>query len=313
MRRASPEIKAIRVFGVIDLHCHSTCSDGAQTPAELVALAEEAGLTAVALTDHDTVSGVDGFLAAGRGRRVQVVPGVEVACQGDGSAILHVVGLWVDHTDAALLRLLEQIREDRHRRNLGMVERLCSLGCPVVLGEVEALAGGEVVGRPHFAQALVARGYCKGHRDAFDRYLGRGKPAYIGRRITPVETALAVLSAAGAVCIWAHPMMSHSITGARLRRVLARLVPLGMDGLEVYYSDYGDTETRVARETAEALGLLQSGGTDYHGSHVPGVRIGVGRGGLATPDALLGPLAQRAREKARRPPTAGGAKAAGIR
>lgn len=300
MFRAAAEIKAIRVFGVIDLHCHSTFSDGAQTPAELVDLAEAAGLTAVALTDHDTVGGIEAFLAAGRGRRVQVVPGVEVACQGDGSAILHIVGLWVDPTDGALLRLLNQIREDRHRRNLGMVERLCHLGCPVALEEVQALAGGEVVGRPHFAQALVARGYCRSLRDAFDRYLGRGKPAHIRRRITPVEATLEVLSAAGAVCIWAHPMMSHSVTGARLRRVLTRLRPLGLDGLEVYYSDYGPTETRVARETAEALGLLASGGTDYHGGNVPGIRIGVGRGDLATPDALLAPLARRAQEKARR-------------
>jgi predicted metal-dependent phosphoesterase TrpH len=302
MRRRGSEIKDELGFWMVDLHCHSTHSDGAETPAELVHLAEAAGLTAVALTDHDTVSGVADFLAAGAGRRVRVVPGVEVACQGEGSVIMHVVGLWVDHQDTALRQLLRQICEDRHRRNLSMLERLRGLGCPLELPDVQALAGGggEVVGRPHFARALVARGYCRSHRDAFDRFLGRGKPAYVGRRITPVERALEVLSAAGAVCIWAHPLMGNSVTGAYLRRVLTRLRPLGLDGIEVYYSDYGPGETRVARETAEALGLLQSGGTDYHGSNIPGIRIGVGRGGLDTPDALLVPLEQRAREKAQR-------------
>jgi predicted metal-dependent phosphoesterase TrpH len=285
---------------MVDLHCHSTHSDGAKTPTELVHLAETAGLTAVALTDHDTVSGNAEFLAAGEGRPVRVVPGVEVACHGERNEILHVVGLWVDSLDPALGRLLQRICEDRHRRNLSLLERLRELGCPLELAEVEAMAGGGVVGRPHFARALQARGLCRSQRDAFDRFLGRGKPAYVRRRITPVEEALAVLSAAGAVCIWAHPLMSNSMTGARLRRVLKGLRPLGLDGLEVYYSDYGVTETRVAHEAAEALGLLSSGGTDFHGDNIPGIGLGVGRGGLAVPDALLEPLMQRAAEKAQR-------------
>jgi 3',5'-nucleoside bisphosphate phosphatase len=294
---------------MIDLHCHSTESDGAVTPAGLVALAAACGLTAVALTDHDTVSGLDAFLAAGQapasasaapgGSRPRTVPGVEIACRGEGSAIMHLVGLWIDHRNAALGRLLEDIREGRHRRNLAMVERLRRLGCPLDLEVIAAAVGGEVVGRPHFAQALVQGGFCRSPRDAFDRYLGRGKPGYVPRDITPVADALRVLSAAGGVCIWAHPLMGNSVTGAYLRRVVARLRPLGLDGIEVYYADYGPTETRNAREHAEALGLLQSGGTDFHGSNVPGIALGVGRGALNVPDALLPPLEQRAREKAR--------------
>jgi predicted metal-dependent phosphoesterase TrpH len=283
---------------MIDLHCHSTESDGAVTPAGLVELAVAGGLSAMALTDHDTVSGIDAFLAAGQGRLLRTVPGVEIACQGDGSAIMHLVGLWVDHRNPDLLRLLEGIRVGRQRRNLCLVDRLRRLGCPLELREVEALAGGAVVGRPHFAQALMRGGFCRSHRDAFDRFLGRGRPGYVQREITPVAEALRVLSAAGAVCIWAHPLMGNSVTGAYLRRTVERLRPLGLDGIEVYYADYGPTETRNAKEHAEALGLLQSGGTDFHGTNVPGIALGVGRGGLATPDSLLPPLEQRAREKA---------------
>ena len=283
---------------MIDLHCHSTESDGAVTPAGLVELAVAGGLSAMALTDHDTVSGIDAFLAAGQGRLLRTVPGVEIACQGDGSAIMHLVGLWVDHRNPDLLRLLEGIRVGRQRRNLCLVDRLRRLGCPLELREVEALAGGAVVGRPHFAQALMRGGFCRSHRDAFDRFLGRGRPGYVQREITPVAEALRVLSAAGAVCIWAHPLMGNSVTGAYLRRTVERLRPLGLDGIEVYYADYGPTETRNAKEHAEALGLLQSGGTDFHGTNVPGIALGVGRGGLATPDSLLPPLEQRARDKA---------------
>lgn len=283
---------------MIDLHCHSTESDGAVTPAGLVELAVAGGLSAMALTDHDTVSGIDAFLAAGQGRLLRTVPGVEIACQGDGSAIMHLVGLWVDHRNPDLLRLLEGIRVGRQRRNLCLVDRLRRLGCPLELREVEALAGGAVVGRPHFAQALMRGGFCRSHRDAFDRFLGRGRPGYVQREITPVAEALRVLSAAGAVCIWAHPLMGNSVTGAYLRRTVERLRPLGLDGIEVYYADYGPTETRNAKEHAEALGLLQSGGTDFHWTNVPGIALGVGRGGLATPDSLLPPLEQRAREKA---------------
>ena len=292
------ECKAKRGFWMIDLHCHSSESDGELTPAALVALAEARRLAAVALTDHDTVSGIDEFLAAGRGRVVRTVPGIEVACAGEGNAILHVVGLWPDHRNGELLALLEGIRARRHQRNQTMVERLRELGCPVELSEIEDLAGGVVVGRPHFAQALIRRGYCRSHRDAFERFLARGKPAYVRRELTPVEQALAILSRAGAVCIWAHPLMGNSVTGALLRRVVQRLRPLGLDGIEVYYTDYGATETRNAREHAQALGFLQSGGTDFHGVNIPGIDLGVGRGALEVPDALLGPLEQRAREKA---------------
>ena len=149
---------------MIDLHCHSRESDGDLSVEALVALAEARGLTAVALTDHDTVSGIDGFLAAGRGRRVRAVPGVEVACQGDGSLIMHVVGLWPDHRDPALGAMLAGIRSARARRNDLMFERLAALGCRLERAAVERLAGGGVVGRPHVAQALIQAGHCRSHQ-----------------------------------------------------------------------------------------------------------------------------------------------------
>lgn len=279
---------------MVDLHCHSTFSDGACAPAALLRLAEARNLSAIALTDHDTVDGIEPFLTAGRTSPVEAIPGVEVACRGEGSLVMHIVGLWVNHRHPDLLALLSAARNGREQRNVAMVERLRGLGCPVELDDVRAVAGGGVLGRPHFAQVLVRQGHCRNQRDAFTQYLGRGKPAYVSRTLPPVEDVLAVLGAAGAASVWAHPLTSKAVTGAKLLRVADRLRGLGLDAIEVFYPDHTEHQTRTATEYARRLGLLISGGSDFHGDNVPGIGLGCGRGSLAVPDAIVGPLRQRA-------------------
>lgn len=279
---------------MIDLHCHSTCSDGALSPLELLDCAEALGIQTLALTDHDTVDGVEEFMACAQARAVEAVPGVEVACQGPKSLVMHVVGLWCDHTDTVLLKLLEGIRDHRQDRNVKMIDRLSDLGCPVAWADVSAEAGDGVMGRPHFARVLVDKGFCRDHRDAFTRFLARGKPAYVRRQLPPVSEALEILSGAGAVCIWAHPLMSKTITGAKLHRVAKSLMPHGLDGIECYYSEYSLNQVRKALRHAGELGLLASGGSDFHGGNIPGISLGTGRGDLCVPPEILPPLRHRA-------------------
>ncbi|MBN2451489.1 MAG: PHP domain-containing protein, partial [Lentisphaeria bacterium] len=240
---------------MLDLHCHSTCSDGALSPADLVARADAIGLTALALTDHDTVDGIEAFLAAGTQARTETIPGVEVACMGERSRILHIVGLWMDVHDPALTALLARVRRDRLDRNRDMVARLRALGCQIELADVVAAAGGAVVGRPHIARALVNSGSCRSIADAFGLYLGRGKPGYVLRVLPSVEEALGVLDRAGAVTVWAHALTSRSITGVGLRRIARHLASLGLDGIEVFYSDYTANQVEVARKCARDVGL----------------------------------------------------------
>ena len=299
---------------MIDLHCHSTFSDGDCTPSELVELARSRGLKALALTDHDTLAGLDEFMGAASDSGLELIPGVEIACQGERRAILHVVGLWVDTGDPELEALLHRVRMLRHERNERMLGRLRELDIPLEWEDVEAEAGGEVVGRPHFARALVRGAHCRSPEDAFTRFLGRGKAAYVGRWLPAAAEVLGLLRRLGAVSIWAHPLMSSNLSGPKFRRLAMQLKSFGLDGIEAYYSDYSPHVNRKALDHAAHLGLLVSGGSDFHGANLPGIELGVGRGTLAVPDEILPPLAARAAEKrARARCSAGGGPASGSR
>jgi predicted metal-dependent phosphoesterase TrpH len=269
---------------MIDLHTHSTASDGTLAPGELVAEAGRAGLSAIALTDHDTVAGVEEFMAAATTVRPRAIPGVEIACSWYGGT-LHVVGLFVDHTHVPLLRLLERIRCDRATRNERILARLAGLNCPVQLAEVVAVAGEGVVGRPHIAEALVRRGHCRDAKDAFARLLGEGQPAYVRRFLPLPEAAIAAIHAAGGVAVWAHPVGMKDLPPAKVRQVAVHLRDLGLDAVEVFYSEY----TREQEESVRRIAR------DFHGANSPGIQLGRGRGGLAVPDGFVRLLQARAR------------------
>ncbi|MDT8389716.1 MAG: PHP domain-containing protein [Lentisphaeria bacterium] len=279
---------------MLDLHTHSTFSDGTLSPAEIVRESHRRGLRAVALTDHDTVAGAPTFMAVCARTGLEGVPGVELSASWHGGS-LHIVGLFIDPENATLDTLLRGVRDNRRNRNQAMITRLRANGMAISMEDVVAEAGGDVVGRPHFASVLVRKGYCQTYRDVFDHWLGMGKPAYI-RRFLPLPTeAIDGIHAAGGVAIMAHPFGNPNGTAvSKVRKMLKTMAAIGLDGLEVYYSDHSPAETAQARQLAADFGLLISGGSDFHGDRNPGVELGAGRGDLHVPDQLLEPLRARA-------------------
>ena len=268
---------------MIDLHMHSCCSDGTLTPEELVKAALAMGLEAAALTDHDTVSGVERFLAAAAGTPLHAVSGVELASMLFNKDI-HIVGLFIDPHNPALLSALEQLRVWREERNVQMVEKIRSKGFAITLDEVLAEAGGESVGRPHMASVLLKKGYFPDMQSVFNRLIGRNGSCYVMREYFPVNECIRLIHNAGGLAIWAHPL--HAARGARaaLRKIGSRLVNYGLDGLECYYSMFAEDQQRDALEFAHARSLLVSGGSDFHGASHPQVKMGSGiDGNLAIP------------------------------
>ena len=279
----------------IDLHTHSTASDGTCAPAELAALAREAGLAAVALTDHDTTAGLPEFLEAGRDPGgVETIPGVELSTSY-GSREIHIVGLFIDHESESLKNFLAGERAKRLRRNRDMKIKLALLGYPLADDEPAfAAAGGPEanLGRPHFAQALVEK-YPDRFPDlhtVFARLLGNNGPGFIPRQYASPREVIGAIRSAGGTAVWAHPVTRNKNERAFVLRVARKLAALGLGGIEGYYSLFGPPETQMITGIAATLGLALSGGSDFHGSHTPGIGLGTGMGKLRVPAGLLDAL-----------------------
>ena len=266
---------------MIDLHCHSIASDGELAPSELPALAAQNGVSALALTDHDTTDGLEEFLAADS--TVERIPGVELSCCLAGGNAIHIVGLFVDRANLDLQEALAQIRHWRDDRNLAILEKLKELGMPVSFEKVLEIASKEpdasgkvVIGRPHIAKALCQHGYCKDVRDAFEKFLRNDRPAYVNRRKLDARDGIRLLHEAGAVVIWAHPFVTMSRRN-KVTHAIKDLMFAGLDGLETIYPDYKPADTPYGQALAKNRMLLESGGTDFHGPKTrKGIQIGFG-------------------------------------
>jgi hypothetical protein len=250
--------------GKTDLHLHTTASDGILTPAELVAAAVKNGLQNMAVTDHDTTAGVDPALAAASHYPgLLVIPGIELAADV-ASGEVHVLGYFLDQHDPALEAALTLFRDSRRNRARQMLEKLANLGMPLDWSEVEALAKGASVGRPHVAEALVRRGYVGSIREAFDRFIGRECPAYVERhKLTPPD-AVALIRKAGGAAVLAHPGFVHE-----LARWLEEMIEAGLAGLEVYYPAHSREVEQDLLCICRDRGLIPTGGSDYHGQMGP--------------------------------------------
>ena len=279
---------------MIDLHCHSTASDGTVPPEELPLLARQIGLKALALTDHDTVNGVEAFLDAAKDvPDVRCIPGIELACRLESGEHCHIVGLFVDYRNDTLQRLCNQIIEWREERNINMLAKLSELGMPLDYETLKARHADTVVGRPHIAEEMVNCGYCKTIRDAFEKYISRGRPAYCVREVPDSPTCLQAIHDAGGLAIWAHPMTSSSRTQPKCLAIATELLKFGLDGIEAYYSEHSMAQQDTVLKIAAQLNLAVSGGSDFHGDHIPEIKLGVGYGGLRVPDSLLEELEKR--------------------
>lgn len=278
---------------LIDLHTHTTASDGSLTPRELVAAARRAGLRAVAVTDHDTVDGLAEALAAGRELGVEVVPGVEISVNRPGtSAGMHMLGLYVEPDRAGLTAGLRRLQKAREERNPKIAARLQELGVSATMEEVSAVSGGGQISRAHFAQVLAAKGVTANRREAFARYLGNDAPAYVPKFRLDAAEAIALLRAAGGVPVLAHPGLLK-LEGAQLESLLRRLRDQGLEGLEAHYSEHDAALRRRLESLAARLGLAVSGGSDFHGDPKPDIKLGWGRGDLRTPAGLLAEIKRR--------------------
>ncbi len=273
----------------VDLHIHSTVSDGTLTPQQIVQEALQIGLYAIALADHDAVDGIEPALQAARGTNLLVLPAVEISTEV-GNTEVHILGYYIDYHDDTLLDLLRRIREDRQQRAQKMVNKLNRLGVKVSYEAVAARAGTGSVGRPHVAAAIVEAGYAGSQEEAFARYLRRGRPAYVPRyKLTPRQ-AVQQVRAAGGLPVLAHPGLVHQDS------IIDRLVPDGLGGIEVYHVNHSASEVSKYRDMAVQRGLIITGGTDSHG---PGGPNPVPIGAIEIPDECADAILHWARAHGR--------------
>jgi len=280
----------------VDLHTHTVASDGVLTPATLVAVAAGAGVGVLSVCDHDTTNGVEAAIASGPAHGVEVWPGVELSCDTDAGEV-HMLGYFIDHRSQWLQSLLAKLREGRTRRAEHMLDLLAAVGIQVPFARVQTLADGGAIGRPHVARALVEAGHARTINDAFDRYLGRHAPAYVGRmKVTPAH-AVEIIRAAGGLAVLAHPGWGVPDDS------IPPLVEAGVEGIEVYYPEHTPAQTEHYAMLAREYRLLPTGGTDFHGGEaairgpgsqyvpddvVPALRAAAaGRRAAGTPPAVV--------------------------
>lgn len=274
----------------IDLHIHTTASDGTLSPKTLVERAKAAGLTALAVTDHDTMAGIPEAQAAGAALGVEVLAGIEVSTDYRGEDT-HVLGYGLDPHSPELGPVLDWVRQDRGRRNAQIAERMRRDGIPVSLEELEAQHPGATIGRPHFARVLVEQGKARSVSDAFDRYLNPGKCYYLPRTYLPMARAVDIIRRSGGVAVLAHPLQ-YGYSPAELRQLVACAAELGMAGMEIYYTGYTPEQHRQLAALAEEFGLFATGGSDFHGDNKPQIVLGA----LEVPQTCLRELKTKLRE-----------------
>jgi len=280
----------------IDLHTHTTASDGSMTPTELIRRAVSKGLAAIAVTDHDCVDGVEEALTEGRRQGIEVIPGLEISAEFDRGT-MHILGFFVDWKKESLRRRLFELQEARRLRNPKITKKLQEQGLEITHEEVVAASGGGQVGRPHFAKVLVQKGYVASMEEAFEKYLKRGGPGYIEKfRFSPQES-IALIHEAGGVAVLAHPFTLGLKSAEMENSLLAELTQTGLDGIEVYYSKNAPEDTIHYLRLCESYGLLPTGGSDFHGAHKPDIDLGIGRGNLQVPLKLLEALREKAHER----------------
>lgn len=285
---------------MIDLHTHTTYSDGSQTPSELVAEAAAKGLSAIAITDHDSVDGLPEALAAGERLGIEVVPGVEINLEHD-RVTMDMLGYFLAGMPTDELQgELAELRAYRAERNERMLERLADLGLPLDRADLAAAGENGAVGRPHIGEAMVRRGYVSSIGEAFELYLRRGAPAWVDRRRLALGPALRLLRASGALPVLAHPGIIRT-DAAGLSHIVRDAVGGGLVGIECYYPLHdAETVTRCLG-LADRYALVPTGGSDFHGSVKPKARLGIGALGGPIPDEALEDLRCLAEDQLRRP------------
>jgi predicted metal-dependent phosphoesterase TrpH len=267
---------------MIDLHIHSTFSDGSVAPEDIVVQCKRLGISAIALTDHDNMAGVPAFIDACREQGITGISGVEISAALDeefADSTLHILGYGLDPQNTQVKELLGRVLDGRAWRNEQIMEKLSDIGVGLEWDAVEACAGEDVIGRPHIAQAMIDREYVSSVQEAFDRYLAKGAPAYVDRYRLYPEEAIKMIKDAGGLTFFAHPF-TWIDDETRLEQELIKFKEMGLAGIEVYHSDHDSEQIIALLRLAKKLDLMVVGGSDFHGGSKPLIKLGSGRGNL---------------------------------
>lgn len=281
-------------MNIVDLHVHSTKSDGSFTPTQLVDYALKKGLSAFALTDHDCVDGLDEAMAYAKDKNVEVIPGIELSTEYEGRDI-HILGLYIDHNRQAFQAHIQAFVDSRIQRNQKMCENLRNAGIDITYEALLARFPDSVVTRSHYARFMMEKGYIKSMKEAFDKYIGDRCPYFVPReKVTPVQAVELILAADG-IPVLAHPILYH-MSQSKLEQLVSELKQAGLMGIEAIYSTYAPSEERTVRKLADKYHLLLTGGSDFHGVNKPGLDLAVGYGKLFIPEEILDRL-KKSRKK----------------
>jgi len=273
-------------MGHVDLHLHTTASDGVLSPAEIVRYAKSKGLQAIAITDHDTIEGCEEGLSEGEKIGFEVIPGIEISAEYSPGS-MHILGFFLDIHHPLLNERLEYLQKARAERNPKMVAKLNQLGINITYEEVLRASGGGQVGRPHFANVLMEKRVVKSFQEAFDRFLKKGAQAYVDKFRFTSKEALHFIHEARGVAVLAHPNTLGASRSSELEKVIVQLVDEGLQGIEVYYPEHSSAEVAQYKSLADRFNLLSTGGTDYHGIEKNELDIGVGRGEMKLPYSIV--------------------------
>jgi hypothetical protein len=273
---------------LVDLHTHSTASDGSEAPSKLVEMAVSIGLSHLALTDHDTLEGIEEARAAAQQSNVELIPGTELSLDYSGG--MHLIVLWLEPGAGPLQDRLASLQAGRDHRNAAIVDLLVALGMPVTVEEVAEEAGWGSVGRPHIAAVMMRKGYVASVAEAFDLWLGADKPAYTSRPRMSPEEAISLAVASGGVPILAHPHTLGVNRAEEMASLLNRLRSAGLVGLEAFCAGYRRHEREGYADLARRFGLVASGGSDFHGTYKPDLALGTGYGDLEVPGSVVDQL-----------------------
>jgi predicted metal-dependent phosphoesterase TrpH len=277
-------------YAGIDLHIHTTASDGTLTPSEVISQALRLKLRAIAITDHDTLAGSKEALQVGIPCPLKFLTGVEISAAPpsfySASGSFHLLGYSIRLDDPKLNGALETLQQARKNRNPAIISRLNDIGIPITLDEVRRESGEGQLGRPHIAKFLIRKGVARSMDDAFDRYLGANGPAYVDKYRIECHRAIRLIKNAGGIPVLAHPGLLKCKTGDQFDELIAGLKEMGIQGVEVYYSEHTPEQARLFARLAQRHELLMTGGTDFHGDIQPDIAIGSGKGDLFVPYEL---------------------------
>ncbi len=285
----------------IDLHVHSTASDGTLTPPEILEMAVQLGLRAIAITDHDTLSGSVAALAGGIPPALHFLTGIEISAAAPPgfqlSGSIHILGYGIDPEDASLVALLDVLQASRQNRNPQIIARLGALGIKINNDELADMVGDAIPGRPHIAQLMVKHGMAASIEDAFDRFLGKNKPAYVEKYRVPMVEAIEAINHAGGIAVLAHPYINGITDPSAFEDFLTALQSIGLQGIEAFYPSHPQAATSAYCRLARKHGLLMTGGTDFHGDVTPEIQMGIGDGHFHVPFALYEALAEKLNDR----------------